>query len=146
VAQALSTIAFVTLFVLAAAAFLTLAHRALRPKEMHARSATALRELEPRGGRHRFHARLFEAIALTSACMSALGVLLVAAATPEAEPSVLVVGGGAVAIAVWWAWRRGALRTVEAEPRHSPPAHAAHAPNAMPAPPQPTSASARRER
>lgn len=115
--QALGTIAFVTLFVLAAAAFLTLAHRALRPKEINARSATALRELEPRGGRHRFHARLFETIALASTCMSALGLLLVAAATPEAEPAVLVVGGGAIAAAVWWAWRRGALRTVEAEPR-----------------------------
>lgn len=115
-AGALSTIAFVTLFVLAAALFLGVAHRALRPKEMNARSATALRELEPRGGRHRFHTRLFEVIALASACMSALGVLLVAAATRDAEPTVLGIGGGAIVVAVWWAWRRGALRTVEAEP------------------------------
>lgn len=119
-AAALSTLAFVTLFVISVAAFLTAAHRALRPKEMNARSATALRELEPRGGRHRFHVRLFEVIALCCACVSALGVLLVAAATPAAvaagsEPTVLVIGGSAVMVGVWWAWRRGALRTVEAD-------------------------------
>jgi hypothetical protein len=82
---------------------------------MNARSATALRELEPRGGRHRFHVRLFEVTALASASMTALGVLLIAAATPAAEPTVLAIGGGAIAVAVWWAWRRGTLRAVEAD-------------------------------
>ena len=117
-AAALFTIAFVTLFVVGAAGFLGVAHRALRPKEMNARSATALRELEPRGGRHRFHVRLFEVIALSCACMTALGVLVVAAATPlgaGVEPTVLIIGGTAVVVAVWWAWRRGALRAVEAD-------------------------------
>lgn len=122
----LITIAFVALFVIATAILLAAAHRVLRPHEMNARSATALRELEPRGGRHRFHVRLFEVIALSCACMTALGVLFVAAATPgDAStfpgPMVLAIGGAAIVVAVWWAWRRGALRAVETDASHARP-------------------------
>lgn len=120
VAIALSTIAFVALFVVGAAALLGLVHRALRASEMHARSAIALRELEPRGGRHRFHVRLFEMIALSCACVSALGVLMIAAASPAESSGVelLVIGGAAIIVASWWAWRRGALRAVEQPAEH----------------------------
>lgn len=113
---ALAAVAFVALFVVMGGVALAFLHRALRATEILARSATALRELEPRGGRHRFHTRLFEAVALASACISGLGVLLIYAAAPEAEPALPMVGGGAVGVAVWWAWRRGSLRAVEAEP------------------------------
>jgi hypothetical protein len=116
VSAALSSLAFLALLVVGAAAVVGLLHRALRPKEINARSATALRELEPRGGRHRFHVRLFEVIALAAACTAAVGVLLLFAAAPDARPEMPVVGGGALLAAIWWAWRRGALRAVEAEP------------------------------
>lgn len=115
-AVALASVGFVVVFVVGAAGLVAGLHRLLRAREMHARSATALRELEPRGGRHRFHARLFEVIALASAATAGLGVLLVFAAAPGADPTLPLVGGGALLVAVWWAWRRGTLRAVEAEP------------------------------
>ena len=121
---ALASVGFITLFVVGAALLLGGIHRAIRARELNARSATALRELEPRGGRHRFHVRLFEVIALASAATSGLGVLFMFAAAPRAESphaSLSVVGGGALLVAVWWAWRRGTLRAVEAEPAHEPP-------------------------
>lgn len=115
-AVALASVGFVVAFVLAGAGLLGGLHRLLRARQIHARSATALRELEPRGGRHRFHARLFEVIALASATIAALGALLVFASAPGAEPFLPLVGGGGLLVAVWWAWRRGTLRAVEAEP------------------------------
>lgn len=114
---ALASVAFVSAFVIAAGALFAGVHRALRPKEMNARSATALRELEPRGGRHRFHVRLFEVIALACACTAGLGVLLMFAAAQTGNPVLPLVGGGALLVAAWWAWRRGALRAVESEPQ-----------------------------
>ena len=115
---ALASVAFVSAFVVAAALVLGLLHRALRPKDLNARSATALHELEPRGGRHRFHARLFEVLALACAGISGLGVLMVFATAHASEGDVVLplVSGGALLVSVWWAWRRGALRAVEAEP------------------------------
>ena len=101
------------------AAALVALHRAMRPKELHARSATALRELEPQGGRHRFHVRLFEVVALASACTAGVGALLMFASSTSPHAGISVVGGGSLLVAVWWAWRRGALRAVEAEPQTS---------------------------
>lgn len=115
-AVALASVGFMVAFVLAGAALLGGLHRLLRARQIHARSATALRELEPRGGRHRFHVRLFEVMALSSAGTAGLGALLLFAAAPGADPTLPVVGGGALLVAVWWAWRRGTLRAVEAEP------------------------------
>jgi hypothetical protein len=115
--EALSSVAFVTAIVVVVAGAFVALHRALRPKEMNARSATALRELEPRGGRHRFHVRLFEVTALASACIGGLGVLLLFAAAPSSHAAIPVVGGGSLLVSVWWVWRRGALRAVEAEPQ-----------------------------
>ncbi len=116
-ATALASVAFVAAFVVAAGLAVTGLHVLLRPKEMNARSATALRELEPRGGRHRFHVHLFEVIALACAGTAGLGVLLVFAAGPADDAALpVLVGGGALLTAVWWAWRRGTLRAVEAEP------------------------------
>ena len=114
----MTAVAFVGVFVVAVAALMYGAHVLLRPREMIARSATALRELEPNGGRHRFHVRLFEVIALACACVAGLGVLVMFAAAPSSSSTIAmpVVGGGALLVAVWWAWRRGALRAVEAEP------------------------------
>jgi hypothetical protein len=114
---ALASVAFVTALVVGVALVLGAFHVLIRPREINARSATALRELEPRGGRHRFHVRLFEVVALACACTAAIGVLLVFAAAPEAEAALPIIGGGSMLVAVWWAWRRGALRAVEADPR-----------------------------
>jgi hypothetical protein len=115
-AVALASVGFVVVFVVGSAGVLGLIHRALRATEIHARSATALRELEPRGGRHRFHVRLFEVIVLACAGAAGLGVLLLFAASPEGDVSLPIVGGVGLLVAVWWAWRRGTLRAVEAEP------------------------------
>lgn len=95
-------------------------HVALRPTEMTARSATALRALEPSGGRQRFATRFFELIALATTSAAGLAVLFCVAANPRPGLSVGLVGGGAMVVAAWWAWRRGALRSVEAEARHAP--------------------------
>ena len=113
--DALAAIAFVAVLVVLAALAITGLHRLLRPQEMNARSATALRELEPRGGRHRFHARRFEIIALAAATIAGLGVFLVVAAAGEADITLFGCGGGALLVALWWSWRRGVLRAVEAD-------------------------------
>ncbi|MCC7107723.1 MAG: hypothetical protein IT382_00410 [Deltaproteobacteria bacterium] len=95
-------------------------HLVLRPTEMTARSATALRALEPRGGRQRFPARFFEVTALATASAVGLGVFFSVAASPDTGMATGLVGGGAMLVAAWWAWRRGALRSVEAEARPAP--------------------------
>jgi hypothetical protein len=117
-AAALAAVATVAVIVLIVAGLVVILHRVLRPTEMNARSATALRELEPRGGRHRFHVRLFEVIVLASVSITGLGVLFFAAAVPDVDPVYLSVGGGALVLAVWWAWRRGVLRAVESDQQH----------------------------
>lgn len=114
-AEVLASAGFVVAFVVGAAALLGALHQALRPRDLVARSATALRELEPRGGRHRFHIRLFEVVAMASACIAGLGALSVVITGPHPSGMVTWVGGGALVVAMWWSWRRGALRAVEAE-------------------------------
>lgn len=112
---ALAAVVAVAVLVVALAGAAYGLHVALRPTEMTARSATALRALEPSGGRQRFSARFFEIVALATTSAVALAVLFCVAAHPQAGMAVGLVGGGAMAVAVWWAWRRGALRSVEAE-------------------------------
>ena len=113
---ALATVFFVAVFTVAIAGAAWGAHRALRPTEMNARSATALRELEPRGGRQRFHARLFEVLILACAFLAGTGAFLIAAAAHlQAVPPAPAAGGAALLVALWWSWRRGALRTSTAQ-------------------------------
>ena len=119
-AAALAAVATVAVVVVVLAGLVVALHRALRPTEMNARSATALRELEPRGGRHRFHVRLFEVVTLASVSISGLGVLFFTASVPlepKQDRFLITVGGGALVLAAWWAWRRGVFRAVEAEPK-----------------------------
>lgn len=122
---ALWSVGFMVLLVVGAAGLLGAIHRGLRPTELDARSATALRELEPRGGRHRFHVRLFEVVAMASAGIAGEGALfvLLVARDDGQQPAgrAALLGGLALLVAFWWAWRRGALRAVEAEPAESSP-------------------------
>jgi hypothetical protein len=114
-ALALQSVAFVAALVLAASAAVYGLHVALRPKEMNARSATALRELAPRGGRHRFHVRLVESLVLASALAAGTGALLTLAEAEHPLPVPIAAGAFALAVALWWAWRRGSLRDVEVD-------------------------------
>lgn len=110
---ALETIAFVAALVAGAAAAAWGVHLVVRPRDLQARSATALRELEPRGGRHRFHVRLVEQLVLAAAFASGSGAALaLAGATSRPGPAV-ALGVASLAVALWWAWRRGALRDNE---------------------------------
>lgn len=128
-AAALAAVVTVALLVVGMAALAALLHRALRPTEMTARSATALRALEPAGGRQRFPARTFEVVALAATTSAALAVLFCVVAAPRGGHALALSAAGAVAVTVWWAWRRGTLRTVEAEARPAAAA-AADAPTA----------------
>jgi hypothetical protein len=118
----MSTIAgylFVCALVLLGAGAAALVHLVARPKgQGRLRASDALRELEPRGGRQRFSVRVFEVAALGTLWVCVTGaVLLLLAATPEPTNrvgGVLGVGVLAVAVATWWAWRRGALRSARA--------------------------------
>jgi hypothetical protein len=120
-ALALESVAFVAVIVLVASALAFALHTALRPKEMRARSATALRELEPRGGRHRFHVRLLESFVIASALASGTGALLTLTASTRSLPLPIGFGLAALAISLWWAWRRGSLRDVDTEARAGRP-------------------------
>jgi hypothetical protein len=116
-ALTLATMAFVALDLAIVGFVVLFLHRALRPNAIRARSATALRELEPRGGRHRFHTRTFEQMLLAGATMVGSGVLLIVAATPGRLSGLIACGAGALACSAWWAWRRGVLRDMETHPR-----------------------------
>lgn len=110
---------FVCALVLLGAAAAALVHVVARPRGGgRLRASDALRELEPRGGRQRFSVRVFEIAALGLLWVAATGaVLLLLPAAPEtAAPMRVAVGIGAlgVAVATWWAWRRGALRSPRA--------------------------------
>ena len=126
-AAALAAVVTVALLVVGCAGVAALLHRALRPTEMTARSATALRALEPAGGRQRFPARTFEILALATATVATLAVLFCVAAAPRGGSALGVTGGTTLLVAAWWAWRRGSLRTVEAEARPAPHGGGAHA-------------------
>jgi hypothetical protein len=112
---------FVAAFVALAAVGAAAIHLFARSKgEEAARVSDALRELEPRGGRQRFSVRLFEAAVLGCVWVALSGavlVLLPAAGrlSTVARASAFVIAG-ATAVATWWAWRRGALRSPRSPP------------------------------
>lgn len=117
--QAILGYLFLCALVLAAAATGALIHVVSRPRgEPTWRASDALRELEPRGGRQRFSVRLFEAAVLCALWVALAGavVLLVPAAPALTGVGRLsaIVGPLAIALATWWAWRRGALRSPRA--------------------------------
>lgn len=100
---------------LVGAALLFGLHRLARPTgALESRASEALRELEPRGGRQRFSVRLFEVAVLTAAWVAATGALAlwvpVASSLPLAGTLVAMSVVISLAVATWWAWRRGALR------------------------------------
>ncbi len=118
--SSLFSLVFVVAGVLVAACAVALLHVLLRPADAErARASAALVELEPRGGRHRFHARLFEVAALVS--VASTGIMVLALWTAVSS-RLSTVGRGAAAVAaaalvasVWWAWRRGSLRAAGAD-------------------------------
>jgi hypothetical protein len=112
---ALATIAFCALLVLGGAGFAWGVHVLVRPRDLQARSATALRELEPRGGRHRIHVRLVELIVLASVFASGTGAVLALAGAAAPIGLPVVVGGLSLWLSLWWAWRRGSLRDLADE-------------------------------
>jgi len=115
-AHAVVGLAVLGVVVLACAALAALVHVAIRPRSTDdVRPAAALRELEPRGGRHRFHARLFDAVVLLSVWNAGLALLAVFAVAhvDAATSGARVPAGfvsGALVTTTWWLWRRGALR------------------------------------
>jgi hypothetical protein len=112
---ALATIAFCALLVLAGAGFAWGVHVLVRPRDLQARSATALRELEPRGGRHRIHVRLVELIVLAAVFASGTGAVLALAGAGAPIGVPVIVGGLSLWLSLWWAWRRGSLRDLADE-------------------------------
>jgi len=107
---------YVVAIVALSAGVMALVHLLVRSRaESLRRASDALRELEPRGGRQRFSVRLFEAALLGCSWVSVTGALLVllpAAGdlTGLGRLSIFVITGS-IAVATWWAWRRGALRS-----------------------------------
>jgi hypothetical protein len=108
---ALETIAFVAMFIGLAAGALWLLHVAVRPRDFPARSATALRELEPSGGRHRMHVRLVEVMALACVFAAATGAVLALAASQVRVAAPVQLGVLVLLATLFWISRRGALRT-----------------------------------
>ena len=116
-AHAVLGLAFLAVAVVTAAALVALLHTALRPRSTSdVRVASALRELEPRGGRHRFHTRIFEVTVMLAAWSVCLPILALwatsrddVASAGDARATALFVGG-VLAVTTWWCWRRGALR------------------------------------
>jgi hypothetical protein len=90
------------------------AHLFVRPRRQRApQVSNALMSFEPKGGRLRFHVRLFEAVLLCSVWVSASALLALFA--PLVAPSKTAQGfalGFLVTIlfGTWWCWRRGVLR------------------------------------
>lgn len=117
--QAILGYLFLCALVLLGAGAAALVHLASRPRGGSSWPASdALRELEPRGGRQRFSVRLFEAAVLGALWVSLTGaVLLLVPTTPElgsVGKMTAAVTSLAIAVATWWAWRRGALRSPRA--------------------------------
>lgn len=122
---ALLGLVFVVVFCAGLAAVMYGVHRAARPRQVSERQLShALRELSPRGGRHRFNVRLFE-VGFLSALWTVVGGLTVIwlpiAQAPQqraamAASALLVM----VLLTTWWAWRRGVLRGTDVQRRHSP--------------------------
>jgi hypothetical protein len=112
-AHAVVGTAILGLVVLGGAGLAAALHVALRPRSTDdVRPSSALRDLEPRGGRQRFHVRLFEVVVLLAAWATGLPVLAVytvVARTEGVRASALVVAL-ALGLVTWWAWRRGTLR------------------------------------
>jgi hypothetical protein len=86
----------------------------------HTRASDALRELEPRGGRQRFSVRMLEAAVLGCVWVALSGAVLVllpaAGRLSTVARSAAFIIAGATAVATWWAWRRGALRSPRSPP------------------------------
>lgn len=117
--QAILGYLFLFGLVLLCAGMAAVVHFVSRPRgEASWRASDALRDLEPRGGRQRFSVRLFEAAVLGALWVSLTGavVLLVPAAPALGSVGRLaaIVAPLAIAVATWWAWRRGALRSPRA--------------------------------
>ena len=114
--QAVLTFVFLALLVVGAASVAAIVHLAVRPPLRVSEASTALRELEPRGGRHRFHTRMFEVALLGCAWFATLGVLGVASLAPTGLGTPLVVTASSLVLgATWWAWRRGVFRAPAAD-------------------------------
>lgn len=117
--QAVLGYLFLCLLVLVLAGAAAVVHLVMRPRAGSPYGASdALRELEPRGGRQRFSVRLFEAAVLGALWVALTGavVLLVPAAPALGSVGRLAatLASVTVAVATWWAWRRGALRSPRA--------------------------------
>lgn len=112
---------FVVLLVAGAAGLAGLVHVLVRSRtEEGHRVSDALRELEPRGGRQRFSVRLFEAALLGCVWVALSGAVLVLGPAADtltgAGRLAAAIIAGATAVATWWAWRRGALRSPRSPP------------------------------
>jgi hypothetical protein len=114
--QAVLTFVFLALLVVGAAGVAAVVHVAVRPGPRTGDASDALRELEPRGGRHRFHTRMFEVALLGCAWFATLAVLGVASLSPTGLGTPLVVTAASLVLgATWWAWRRGVFRAPAAD-------------------------------
>ena len=111
-AQALLSVAFMVAAVVSAAGGIALARRL---KEGPRGIGGPVRSLT--GGRarlrHRLHTRMFENALLLSVTASTVGAF--STLSDSSLHSLIVVGGVLVLIALWWGWRRGALRPIGAE-------------------------------
>lgn len=111
----------IVLFASLGAAVLYAIHRRARPRsDSSCAVSDALRELEPRGGRHRYSVRLFESMMLVTIWMTGLAALTLWA--PLAKDSsaagfgVALTLAGVLLLVTWWAWRRGTFRTPRPNP------------------------------
>lgn len=117
--QAILGYLFLFGLVLSCAGGAALLHVVSKPRgDASWRASDALRELEPRGGRQRFSVRLFEAAVLGALWVALTGAVVLLVPATAALGSVgrlaAIVAPLAVAVATWWAWRRGALRSPRA--------------------------------
>lgn len=117
--QAILGYLFLCALVLAAAGAAAVARALGRPRgEPTWRASDALRELEPRGGRQRFSVRLFEAAVLGALWVALTGAVVLLVPSAPALGGVgrltAIVAPLTIAVATWWAWRRGALRSPRA--------------------------------
>lgn len=114
----------IILFASLGAALLYGVHRLARPSAgAHQPVSDALRELEPRGGRHRYSVRLFESMMLVTIWLTGLAALTLWA--PIAKQSSATGFGAAATLATvlllitWWSWRRGTFRTPQPRPKRT---------------------------
>lgn len=106
----------IVLFASLGAALLYGIHRMARPSaESDLAASDALRELEPRGGRHRYSVRLFETMMLVTLWLIGLAALTlwapIAQRSTAAGDGVVMTLAGVLTLVTWWAWRRGTFRT-----------------------------------